>query len=111
MILMGCLGASLMGALPFMLQCAIETARPAEENVVGGLLFIVAMSVAAGLTLLTSTIPVIDSIAIIGGLLVLDVLLFLAQVYYYESGPGTRPLPGGMPKADVTHLIICLVAP
>jgi hypothetical protein len=28
MLLMGLLGASLMGALPFMLQCVIETAYP-----------------------------------------------------------------------------------
>ncbi len=62
----------------------------------GGLLFFVAMTVAAGLTVLTSTIPVLSTIAIIGALLLLDMLLFWTRVRYYQRS---------VPEGDITALL------
>ena len=62
----------------------------------GGLLFFVAMTVAAGLTVLTSTIPVLSTIAIIGALLLLDVLLFWTRVRYYQRS---------VPEGEITALL------
>eukprot|EP00656_Telonema_subtile_P030570 TRINITY_DN3354_c0_g1_i2.p1 TRINITY_DN3354_c0_g1~~TRINITY_DN3354_c0_g1_i2.p1 ORF type:complete len:416 (-),score=92.10 TRINITY_DN3354_c0_g1_i2:44-1291(-) len=47
---MSVLGASVMGMLPFLLQQAVGTADEASENVVSGLLYFVAMFVAATCT-------------------------------------------------------------
>ena len=44
------LGAALMGILPFVLEHAVRTAQVASDNVVAGLLYLVAMAVAAGMT-------------------------------------------------------------
>eukprot|EP00040_Diaphanoeca_grandis_P019433 m.102639 g.102639 ORF g.102639 m.102639 type:complete len:507 (+) comp27425_c0_seq1:377-1897(+) len=73
---MALLGASLMGMLPFLLQQAVETVAPAPENVVSGLIYLVAMAIAASLTEVTSTIEPVTSMIVISGLLSFEMMLF-----------------------------------
>jgi hypothetical protein len=73
LLVMSLLGGTLMGMLPFCLQQACYTVAPASENVVSGLIYLVAMVVAASLTQLTSIIAPIWSVALVTALLVLEV--------------------------------------
>ena len=98
---MSLLGATLMGLLPFVLQQAVcecspsrlillrsslivrggpDTVAPVSENVVSGLIYIVAMVIAASLTQVTSMISAMWSVAIVVGLLVLELGLFAGCV-------------------------------
>jgi hypothetical protein len=70
------LGGTLMGMLPFCLQQACYTVAPASENVVSGLIYLVAMVVAASLTQLTSMIAPIASIALVVALLAAEFGMF-----------------------------------
>jgi len=74
------LGGSLMGALPFILQVTIEKASPASENMVCGLILLVAMSIAAGMTQAVSILPVMTSIMIIGGMLFLELASYFSFI-------------------------------
>lgn len=71
-LVMALLGASLMGMLPFALQQAVHTIAPVSENVVCGLIYLVAISIAAGGTYLMSSISATISAAIIAGLVVVS---------------------------------------
>ena len=73
LLVMTLLGGTLMGMLPFCLQQACYTVAPASENVVSGLIYLVAMLVAASLTQLTAIIAPIWSVALITFLVVLEV--------------------------------------
>ena len=112
---MSLLGATLMGLLPFVLQQAVcecsalpmrtvlssqtpslthcslaarsDTVAPVSENVVSGLIYIVAMVVAASLTQVTSMISAMWSVAIVVGLLVLELGLFAGCVARAWSPP------------------------
>ena len=78
LLLLALLGASLLGALPFCLQqCALACA-PAGENLTSALLYAVAMPVAAGLTQLCSSLAPLQSLALLGTLLALELLLYFA---------------------------------
>ena len=70
------LGGSLMGMLPFLLQQAVHTVAPASENVVSGLIYLVAMSIAASLTAAVSAFAPLTSMCVIGGLVVAELLMF-----------------------------------
>ena len=96
--LMAALGGSLMGALPFMLQRAIATATPATENVVCGLLFTVSISVAAGLTEVTSTLKALDSLKLIGGLLAIELAIFV----FVDRREGKETTPLLPPEGSAT---------
>ena len=73
LLVMTLLGGTLMGMLPFCLQQACYTVAPASENVVSGLIYLVAMLVAASITQVASTIAPIWSVALITCLVVLEV--------------------------------------
>ena len=57
-----------------------DTVAPVSENVVSGLIYIVAMVIAASLTQVTSMISAMWSVAIVVGLLVLELGLFAGCV-------------------------------
>lgn len=101
------LGTSLMGMLPFVMQRACDRAG-ASENVVASLLYILAMPVAATLTAITSRLSGAASIGLVGGLLVLELLLFAIadggrdrelDGPLLEGGAGEAACPA--PRADV----------
>eukprot|EP00947_MAST-08B_sp_MAST-8B-sp1_P000338 g338.t1 len=71
------LGGSLMGMLPFLLQQAVHTVAPASENVVAALIYLVAMSIAAGLTSVTSSVSPTTAMTIVAGLAVAEQFMFL----------------------------------
>ena len=70
------LGATLMGALPFCLQQVVLSSAAAGENLVSGLLYLVAMPAAAGLTQLCASLPPLPSLGLVGGLVALELALF-----------------------------------
>jgi hypothetical protein len=79
---MGLLGATLMGMLPFCLQQAVYAASPASENVVSGLIYLIAMLVAAGGTQLVAAIDPLISVG-----LVVAVLLVETSAYCFLVRP------------------------
>ena len=74
------LGAALMGMLPFLVQQVVTTAAPASENVVAGLVYGIAMLIAAVGTQVTSAVSPIVSIAILLVLLAVELVLYLGVV-------------------------------
>ena len=70
------LGGSLMGILPFCLQVAVHDCAPASENVVSGLIYIVAMSVSAAFTQLSASIAPLSTVAVVAGLLLAELAGF-----------------------------------
>lgn len=87
-VVMTLLGASLMGMLPFLLQQAVETAELASENAVSGLLYFVAMSVAASSTQVVSAVGSKTSLGVIGGFVLLELVLFWGCI---PSGHNAMP--------------------
>ena len=75
-LVMALLGLSLMGMLPFCLQQAVQSARPASENVVAGLVYLVAMAFAAGLNQLCASVDPLVAVACVGGVIGLELLLY-----------------------------------
>ena len=69
LLIMTVLGGSLLGMLPFCLQQACYTVAPASENVVSGLIYLVAMVVAASLTQVTAVATPIASVALVTALI------------------------------------------
>ena len=76
LLVMTLLGGTLMGMLPFCLQQACYTVAPASENVVSGLIYFIAMVVAASLTQLMSVIAPIWSVALVTALIVTEFYMF-----------------------------------
>lgn len=72
----GCLGASVMGILPFATQQLVYAARPASENFVCGFLQVVSMSIAAVLTFVGPSIGGIPSAATFFALVLLEAFVF-----------------------------------
>ena len=76
---------------PSLTHCSLaarsDTVAPVSENVVSGLIYIVAMVIAASLTQVTSMISAMWSVAIVVGLLVLELGLFAGCVARAWSSP------------------------
>jgi hypothetical protein len=70
------LGGSLMGILPFCLQVAVHECAPASENVISGLIYIVAMSVSAAFTQLSASVAPLSTVAVVAGLLLAELAGF-----------------------------------
>ena len=68
------LGATLLGMLPFLLQLAVHEIG-ASETLVSGLVYIVAMGVAASLTQLAASVSALASLATIGVMLLCELRL------------------------------------
>jgi len=102
-LFMAILGASLMGMLPFVLQRAV-TELDASENVTTGLLYMIAVSLAAGLTEVTARLSGITSLALLGALLALEIILFTAC----DGSPQHR---GSSHLASGRGLLVGLVDP
>ena len=77
-LVMALLGLSLMGMLPFCLHQAIQSARPASENVVAGLVYLVAMVFAASLNQLCASVDPLVAVACVGGVVGLELLLYFS---------------------------------
>eukprot|EP00966_Prymnesium_polylepis_P218893 5065507-Prymnesium_polylepis.1 len=73
---MAILGLSLMGMLPFCLQQAVNSAHPASENVVGGLFYLVAMVIAAGLNQMCASVDPLAAIACVCGIVATELVLY-----------------------------------
>jgi hypothetical protein len=101
LLLLALLGASLLGALPFCLQqCALACA-PAGENLTSALLYAVAMPVAAGLTQLCSSTAPLQSLALLGTMIALELLLYFACEP--PSARGCCRCAGAKAGAKVSH--------
>lgn len=96
LLVMTLLGGTLMGMLPFCLQQACYTVAPASENVVSGLIYLVAMLVAASLTQLTSTVTPIESVALVTAIIVLEV--YSTQYAYATHCHCHHPSPADLPR-------------
>jgi hypothetical protein len=66
--------------LPFLVQQVVTTAAPASENVVAGLVYGIAMLIAAVGTQVMSAVSPIVSIAILLVLLAVELVLYLGVV-------------------------------
>eukprot|EP01043_Picozoa_sp_COSAG02_P028918 COSAG02_NODE_1776_length_10963_cov_3.430136_4_plen_402_part_00 len=95
LLIMTLLGGTLMGMLPFCLQQACYTVAPASENVVSGLIYLVAMLVAASLTQLTSTVAPIWSVALVTAIVVLEVY---SKHYIMHCMPVLPAINDGLPR-------------
>ena len=101
LLIMTLLGGSLMGMLPFCLQQACYTAAPASENVVSGLIYLVAMVVAASLTQVTAAVPPLASVALVTALIVTEFSMYafcckVPPSYVGGGGGGKQPLAGAL---------------
>jgi hypothetical protein len=70
------LGASLLGMLPFALQLSVHEAG-VDENVSSSCVYLVAMAIAAGLVQVSASVGALVSVSLIGGLLGVEMALFL----------------------------------
>jgi hypothetical protein len=80
------LGVSLMGMLPFALQQAVLDCQPASENVVAGLIYIIAMSLAAIFMIVSTQVPALTLLAMMGGMMAVELLAFRSAL---RSAPGS----------------------
>ena len=97
LLIMTLLGGTLMGMLPFCLQQACYTVAPASENVVSGLIYFIAMVVAASLTQLMSVIAPMSSVELVVALISVEFCMFAfcCQVppsYASEADSGAKVL-------------------
>ena len=94
------LGGTLMGMLPFCLQLLVHVCAPASDNVVAGLVYILAMALAAALTQCCADAPPLATLLLAVGLLAVE----LAAVRHTAVGgvrQRHRVVDGGSGAAQV----------